>query len=430
MLNQDRTLELRSEEMQEIISAIPNWIIRWGISVIFIAISLLLLGSWIIKYPEVISSRIIIITENPPVKLIARTNGKLNIFVKENEFVKTNTYLAAIENPANIKEVFELKSKLNELDTLLIESISNIDFNKNYNLGELQTYYSNFLQSYEDYNFFMETNYHKNKIKSIETQIDYYNDLNNNLIEQKKILSKELEISKKNYENDKILFEKGLIAKTKLNNSESIYLNKTYVLENAEKNIIHNNIQLAEYEKTIMDLTYLFYEENKEILHSIQENYKKLKSQIAIWEQNYILKSPIDGNISLFKFWGDNQFVNTGDEVMTIVPNSQDIIGRIYLSGLGSGKVKEGQKVNIKFDSYPYREFGIVEGRIESISLMARENKYLINISLPNYLTTNYDKELEFRQEMLGDVDIITEDLRLLERIFNQFRYLFTTAIQ
>ncbi len=429
MLNQDRTLELRSEEMQEIISAIPNWIIRWGISVIFIAISLLILGSWIIKYPEIINSRIIIITENPPAKLIARTSGKLNIFVKENEFVKTDTYLAAIENPANIKEVFELKSKLNELDTLLIEAISNIDFNKNYNLGELQTYYSNFLQSYEDYNFFIETNYHKNKIKSIETQINYYNDLNNNLMQQKEILSKELEISKKNYENDKVLFKKGLIAETKLNNSESTYLNKTYILENAEKNIIHNNIQLSEYEKTIMDLNYLFYEESKEILNSIQENYKKLKSQIAIWEQNYILKSSIDGNISLFKFWSNNQFVNIGDEVMTIVPNSQDIIGRVYLSGLGSGKVKEGQKVNIKLDSYPYKEFGVVEGRIESISLISRDNKYLINISLPNNLTSNYDKELEFRQEMLGDADIITEDLRLLERIFNQFRYLFTTAL-
>jgi len=94
-----------------------------------------------------------------------------------------------------------------------------------------------------------------------------------------------------------------------------------------------------------------------------------------------------------------------------------------------SGKVKVGQEVKIKFDGYPFNEFGAVEGKIESISMIARDNLYLINVSLPNGLKTTYNKTLEFKQEMQGIADIITEDMRLIERIFNQIRYIFTSSV-
>ncbi len=49
-------------------------------------------------------------------------------------------------------------------------------------------------------------------------------------------------------------------------------------------------------------------------------------------------------------------------------------------------------------------------------------NQYRIKIKLPTGLKTNYDKTLPFRTEMEGSLEIITEDLRLLERTFYGFR--------
>jgi hypothetical protein len=49
---------------------------------------------------------------------------------------------------------------------------------------------------------------------------------------------------------------------------------------------------------------------------------------------------------------------------------------------------------------------------------------YTIQIALPQGLVTSYRKTLPFRQEMQGTAEIITKDLRLIERIFNQFRAL------
>jgi hypothetical protein len=90
----------------------------------------------------------------------------------------------------------------------------------------------------------------------------------------------------------------------------------------------------------------------------------------------------------------------------------------------GSGKVKTGQRVHIKFDGYPYTEFGMVLGSVQTFSQVARDDVYQIDVGLPRGLTTTYDKELAFKYNMQGSAEIITREMRLIERIFNQFRHL------
>ena len=88
----------------------------------------------------------------------------------------------------------------------------------------------------------------------------------------------------------------------------------------------------------------------------------------------------------------------------------------------GSGKVKKGQTVNIKLEGFPYQEFGMLIGKVENISLTPRNNFYHVEVSLTNGLTTSYNKKLEFKNEMSGVAEIITEDLRVIERLFHQLR--------
>jgi hypothetical protein len=93
---------------------------------------------------------------------------------------------------------------------------------------------------------------------------------------------------------------------------------------------------------------------------------------------------------------------------------------------LRSGKVKPGQKVNIKLSGYPYLEYGMVRGVIKSKSLVASRDAYIIEIDLPDGLTTLYGIKLDFAQNMQGTAEIITEDLRLLQKIVNPFRYMIS----
>ena len=115
----EKEIELRSEEVQEILTRIPNWLIRFGSFVILMLLFVVFFVSWLVKYPDVITSPIIITTNIPPEKLVAKTSGKIEtILISDKQNVKANTALAVIENAANYKDVFLLKSIV---DTINIE---------------------------------------------------------------------------------------------------------------------------------------------------------------------------------------------------------------------------------------------------------------------------------------------------------------------
>ena len=139
------------------------------------------------------------------------------------------------------------------------------------------------------------------------------------------------------------------------------------------------------------------------------------------------LKSPIDGKISMAQQWQKNRHINSGELFLNIVPAATThITGKIMLSAQGAGKVKIGQTVNVKFDGYPHIEFGMVRGKVRNISLVpvaTQQGKFtMVEVEFPDNLTTNYGKTLDFSQEMSGSADIITEDLRLIERFFNPIK--------
>ena len=58
MEDKKHDIELRSEEFQEILSSIPSWRLRWGITVVAIIMFLLLAGSTVFNSPYVISSAV------------------------------------------------------------------------------------------------------------------------------------------------------------------------------------------------------------------------------------------------------------------------------------------------------------------------------------------------------------------------------------
>ena len=61
-------IEIRSEEVQEILTKVPHWMIRWGNILFLFMIILMLFVSYFIKYPDIIPSEAIITTEIPPQK--------------------------------------------------------------------------------------------------------------------------------------------------------------------------------------------------------------------------------------------------------------------------------------------------------------------------------------------------------------------------
>jgi len=56
-INGVRGVELREENVQEILTAVPHWMIRWGNTLFCTLIILLLAMAWLVQYPEVVSTK-------------------------------------------------------------------------------------------------------------------------------------------------------------------------------------------------------------------------------------------------------------------------------------------------------------------------------------------------------------------------------------
>ena len=100
-LFRDADLSLRSEEAREILGRPPRRIVRWGITVIFVVVAGLFIGSCFIKYPDVLQAPVTVTTEHLPAGVAARSSGKIDtLFVTEGEIVTEGAPIAVLENPA------------------------------------------------------------------------------------------------------------------------------------------------------------------------------------------------------------------------------------------------------------------------------------------------------------------------------------------
>ena len=424
--NKNKSFELRSEEVQDLLTRVPHWLIRWGSVVVLTILVMLILISWIVKYPDIVNSDIVITTNVPPQKLIAKISGKIEvILINDKTIISKNTPLAVIENTANYKDVFLLKSIV---DTINIEQ-TNFPFNKlqSAQLGDIESSFAVFQKEYSANELNKKLQPYKvdsnaNSIESIQLQ-----ERLKILESQKSINQKELELNKLDLERYQTLFNKGIIASQELEKNKLNYLATEKGYKNLLSSISSLKSSLNQLNRTSQTTTINENKENINLERNVIQAFYQLKKTIKDWELNYVFRSAIDGKVSFLQIWTINQTINAGDNVFVIIPNSKNgYIGKVKAKAQNSGKINVGQNVNIRLANYPDREFGIITGKIKTISLTPdKEGNLLIDVVLPNGLQTSYKKQIAFRQEMSGTADIVTKDARLIERFLYQFRDVF-----
>jgi multidrug resistance efflux pump len=423
---EEKKIELRSEEVQDILGHVPAWIIRWGILVVLIAVVLIIIGSWFFRYPDIRRANVIITTENPPATLIARSSGNIqDLFVEDNQVVTTGARLAIIKNAADYKDVFWLNEITSEIREIIpdFNMLVNLNLNTDYTLGEIQQSYANFLKTHKDYQNFIELNYHAQKISALQSEVSKQEQHLKNLKQIRSLHKRELDLIQNQFNRDSLLFIKKVISASDYDKSKSNLLGKQYEYEQVRINESETEIQIAKLNQGILDLELTAAEETRSQQNAWQESFENLTAQIALWKQKYLLEAPISGVVSFTTFWSKNQNVREGDLVMTVIPADQGkIIGKINLPVKGAGKVTLGQKVNIKIDDFPYLEYGMIKGVIRNISLVPNNQEYIVEIDLPDGLKTYYQIEIPFKQEMQGAAEILTDERRLLERIISPIR--------
>ena len=418
-------IELRSEEVQEILTKVPHWMIRWGNSLFLVLIIMLLLLSWFIKYPDIITSEATITTKIPPQKVFARVTEKIDtILVKDNQKVIKNTPIAFIENTANYKDVLFLKAVL---DTITLKK-NNFSYPLEEMpllfLGDIENAYANFENNYIEYILNKQLQPYSNEAVANSITTSELRRRFQNLKSQKKINKTELNFKKKGLDRNKSLFEKGVISAKDYEAKQLEYLQAERNYKNMSSSISQLREAIANSNKTSKGTEITRIREEMTLLKNTIQSFNLLKKAIKDWELQYAFISKINGTVSFLNYWNENQTVTQGDLVFTIIPSEYSAyIAKLKTPSQNSGKIAIGQRVNVKLQNYPDYEFGVLKGTVNNISMIPdKEGFYTVDVLLPKKLVTSYDKTIDFKHEMRGTAEIITEDLRLIERFFYQFK--------
>lgn len=419
-------LELRSENVQDILTTPPHWMIRWGNTLIFIILLMILMMSYFIKYPEFIPAPILVTSQNPPEKVEARTNSKIEkIFIKNGQSIGKNEVLMVLQSSANYKDVLKLKNIVDSLEQKQIFSFPVNEVSK-YKLGELQSDYNFFSKAFLDEKLFSKLQPYAPENLAANQSLTENRSRIAILQQQRQLEVSKFELSKKNYDRSQTLFDQGVVSKMELENEKIKYLQ-------AEQNLKNINISLSQSEESINNLNKTksgasINSEKDKINYSsaVVQSFEQLRKSLKQWELAYLITSSTNGKVSFQQFWGENQFLKSGDVILSILPTEKSaIVGRMFVPTTNSGKIIPGQKVLIKLDNYKYQEFGIVEGKVQNISLTPdKDGNYYVDVILPKGLKTSYNKTLPFDKELKGNAEIVTQDLRLIERFFYQIRKL------
>jgi multidrug resistance efflux pump len=417
-----------SSEVHEFMGRSPHWMLRSGIVVLAFGLALIFALSVMIKYPDTIEGRVSITGTQPVVEVVARQSGHLeSLRVQAGQRVAKGDILAVIENPARSATVIALGEKLAQLANVVGSDASalSIRFQPEDSLGRLQQSYADFLQTFRQLGSRLADDYAEKAGALLREQIAGKRAQIASLHEQSTMIARELELAREKYSRTKALDDRRLVSTSDVQDQEMALLQQMRAETAAKRSATDAEIEAAKLEKELRDLEHERSESLRTAREELRAQLNKLRGQIDVWDSDYILRAPADGVVAFYDFWSDQQFVNAQRQVFLIVPETTELIGRMAVKTGGAGKIKPGQVVRIRLDDYPYKEFGLVTGSVQSVSIVAREGAQLVLIDLPHPLVTSFHRPLQFRQEMTGDARIVTEDMRLIGRILYEIRRAF-----
>lgn len=421
-------MEIRSDEVQEILGAPPGWLVRWGTAVVLGCIGVLLFLAWFVRYPEVVSGRVLLTTDQPPMEVIASVNGYVaTLSVSDRDTVSAGQLLAVIQSTANYDHIVLIDSLASVWALGGLDSLRKLSPTRSLSLGEVQSTYTEFLRDLDLYQFGAQ-NRNTATLGGINTSYIQINRLREDIKVLEKSRMRVVEILQNadaSYQKQQKLVQEGALARMELEKERVRIADMERQLDQLDDDISRKKNEALNIQKSISEAGANQAENVNTNESRLLTSLDNLRSSIAKWNETHLLKAPGSGLVSMnSEIYSARQYVRAGEVVMTIVPQKTGrIIGRMQLDAQASVKVVEMKKVILRLDAYPYPEYGTVEGIVLSKSLTPKDNKYLVLITVPSSegkMKSSAGKLIPFAQQLQGNAEIVTQDKSFLERIGEQ----------
>lgn len=180
----------------------------------------------------------------------------------------------------------------------------------------------------------------------------------------------------------------------------------------------------------------------KEQLKDTQTTIASTESQIAqtlsqveslkLQLKQRIVRSPIDGTIFEFPVSKPGEVVQPGQRIAQIAPKNTDVILKASMPIQDSGFLKVGMPVKVKFDAYPYQEYGIVEGKVTWVSPDSKvqqtpqgnSESFELDITLDRQYVDNGEKRVTLAPGQTADAEVVIRQRRIIDFVLDPFKKL------
>jgi len=408
-----------TDDMQDIITTVPSWILRWGITLFFFILMLIIGLSALIRYPDVVDATLKISSPNSPKPIVAKIQGKLvKLLVKQNDNVVAGQPLAYIESTADHVQVINLLAKLRELQKTIRPDnpaiIHFLDHTDEAQLGELQGSYQTFYQEYLSYKSSVENGFYVRKRAYLDKDLADLNKQEQQLNAQKTIQQRDYTLAEQDFHIYQKLVQQKASTPSELRDQESKYLAKKSQLVQTDASLVTANTNYVAKQKEILELDNQIDQEKFKFLQALNS----LVSQAEDWKSKYVLTASQTGRLQFASIVQENDVLNPNQEVFYINPGDEQFFGEMMIPQMSMGKVKEGQQVLIKLRSYPFEEYGMLKGRIKYISdVPYKDSVFLSRVDFKVRKTSDMKRPIHLKQGMIADAEIVTQDATILQRI-------------
>ena len=351
------------EDANDMLGDMPNWLIHTGSYIVYGLIIILLVGSAVFKYPDVVATNVSIDDFSKVEWITANEGGIIDeFFIEDGEKVHRNDTLGIIRNTASLDDVKRFCKVLTKVEWYYRTNDPSYLENYPFDLimGEMASSYEQFTEAvrknllYAEYNAY----YHKASY-----------------------LNQELRILLK----DSIKNELAILG----------------VKRNIFESDLDHKIETA-HNRRLLELA-----------------YEKMVNSLKSWENRYLIKSASEGVVLLGKGWSVNNRVAVGDTICSVMSEYKGHPkGHLKLGQHEVAEITKGDKVNIELSKYPSRSYGYLVGEVSSISYVPSSKNYAIEIDLPYGLRTTSKQEINYEVGLTGQAEIITSSRSVLSRIF------------
>lgn len=416
-----------SDEMLDILGETPSWIVRSGTIIFTMLLAAFLFGTWLIKYPEVLKGNAVVTTKAPIIRVVAPMGGRMTRLIGTDEMlVKKGDILAETENTTKLENIPTMQNFMSQTKGFLQNTSRKISFpNTDFVWGDLQEDFNLIRQSYLDFKRLQSDDYQDVQLKNMKRQAESLREMAQLNERQKDLNEEEFLNTEQRFSTDEKLFKEGVTSNNDYIKSKNKRLERIREREDFQKDIIDNELKISKLERTLKDFDYLHLEKKRLCLDNIERSLYNIENSLRNWRQNYLITSPADGKLVFLKSLTENQYIKSTDTLFAVLPEQNEFIATVDIPVKGMGKAHEGQKVIIKLDDYPFQEFGMLQGEVINMAPSINIRSYRVMVKLTNGLKSTYNQQFRIKSEMTGTAEIVTADLRLIERAFYGLRKMF-----